>query len=204
MFAGLAFVYLSRGYLPGLITPGNQEVYTTLLHTFVRLSSLTSIPINNNHLYWILITRSKQTNKRQEMRRAVRWRDGLNVIVAAGWFKECGTAHLEDVFSSWISTGPPVTSASTPLCALPSFHQHNEHQVLWIDFVKSHNLIGYHIHLDRRFTTFHSRICKFWGMISRINSSIIHISFAGAKMDETLSLGGDSLAILPRDDGHDR
>lgn len=35
------------------------------------------MPINNNHLYRILITRSKQTNKRREMRRAVREEVGL-------------------------------------------------------------------------------------------------------------------------------
>lgn len=67
---------------PGLITPGNQEVYPVRVrsvHSYRALvdSARFSMPINNNHLYRILITRSKQTNKRWEMRRAVREEVGL-------------------------------------------------------------------------------------------------------------------------------
>jgi len=67
---------------PGLITPGNQEVYPSVrsVHSYWYAlvgSARLSMPINNNHLYRILITRSKQTNKRREMRRAVREEVGL-------------------------------------------------------------------------------------------------------------------------------
>lgn len=49
------------------------------MHSYRALvgSARLSMPINNNHLYRILITRSKQTNKRREMRRAVREEVGL-------------------------------------------------------------------------------------------------------------------------------
>lgn len=81
MFAGLASVYLSRGISRfnnarqsgGIPRPSVPCICTRALVGSARLS----MPINNNHLYRILITRSKQTNKRREMRRAVREEVGL-------------------------------------------------------------------------------------------------------------------------------
>lgn len=74
-------MYLSRGISRfnnarqsgGIPRPSVLCIRTGALVGSARLS----MPINNNHLYRILITRSKQTNKRREMRRAVREEVGL-------------------------------------------------------------------------------------------------------------------------------
>lgn len=69
-------MYLSRGisWFNNARQSGGIPPSVRSVHSYGALvgSARLSMPINNNHLYRILITRSKQTNKRREMRRAVR------------------------------------------------------------------------------------------------------------------------------------